>query len=191
MPNWCDNTVIIYFDNKDKKQMDYITKLAEQARQNKLLTFLKPYNENEKDLYHWCIKNWGTKWDIDYLSHTLLKKEGKLIISFQTAWSPPTAAFDAIIDDFRFELYYYETGVGFYGMYNNDGESSFEVSTPKGEKVNWSDEQDIERVFRIMMERDGFTKEQADMFCDIGLPGCYFNEDYEEEMEDEQTETNA
>ena len=67
--------------------------------------------------YNWSIANWGTKWDacesnichndIDYFT-----------VSFDTAWSPPIAWIDNIMQDFPdlcFTLEYEEPGMCFGG----------------------------------------------------------------------------
>ena len=43
---------------------------------------------NDDRWYHWCIENWGTKWDADILGLEVQDYD-TLEISFNTAWSPP------------------------------------------------------------------------------------------------------
>ena len=51
-------------------------------------TYNFPDGKNDDRWYHWCISNWGTKWDacnvdIEYAD------ESQIEITFDTAWSPP------------------------------------------------------------------------------------------------------
>lgn len=68
--------------------------------------------------YEWCCANWGTKWgtyDVDFTPHT---KRGALL-SFQSAWSPPSVAvFQALSEkfpDLTFEIEYFEGGAAYCG----------------------------------------------------------------------------
>ena len=64
------------------------------------------------------MPNWGTKWDLGSprLDHT----PGALFYQFDSAWSPPTKAFDKIAKDWPtlvFSLQYYEMGCYFAGQF--------------------------------------------------------------------------
>ena len=51
-------------------------------------TYNFPDGKNDDRWYHWCIENWGTKWDADILGLDVQDYD-TLEISFNTAWSPP------------------------------------------------------------------------------------------------------
>jgi hypothetical protein len=182
MPNYCDNALIVKFDKNNTEQVDYIKRMVASAEKGELLNFLRPIPENEKDnWYKWCVANWGTKWDIDYYSHDLEIQDGVLYMNFNTAWSPPIQAVQELNDKFKFELYYYETGIGFYGICDNKGDNGVEIKL--AEKVNWADENEVEKAFKSMILAEGFNNEQAEQLLAMGLAGCFFNEDYVEEEE--------
>lgn len=191
MPNYCDNALHISFDKNNKEQVNYIKRMIASAEKGKLLNFLRPMPENEKDnWYEWSIANWGTKWDIEYYNHELSLEQGMLYINFSTAWSPPTQAIQELNNKFSFELYYYETGVGFYGICDNEGDSCVEIKL--AEKVNWADYDEVEKAFKSMILAEGFTDNQAEQLIAMGLAGGFYNEDYqEEENENEKTQANA
>ena len=51
-------------------------------------TYNFPDWKNDDRWYHWCIANWGTKWDvserdIEYMDDEILE------LTFSAAWSPP------------------------------------------------------------------------------------------------------
>lgn len=82
--------------------------------------------EDEKDMpcnwYNWNVVNWGTKWNA-YESKTyraLSTKENSvyIVLTFQTAWSPPYPVASAIMNRFRhgFKHYYRDEGDNFYGV---------------------------------------------------------------------------
>ena len=61
--------------------------------------------------YEWCIKHWGTKWNVD------CTRRGN-VLRFETAWSPPLPVMAAMATRFpalTFTLRYYEGGQGFQG----------------------------------------------------------------------------
>jgi Ferredoxin-like domain in Api92-like protein len=68
--------------------------------------------------YEWCCENWGTQWnfcDPRLLSET----DESLYYEFGTAWSPPIPVILKMGEGFtmlRFELQYFEHGMGFNGI---------------------------------------------------------------------------
>ena len=121
MPNWCENYVT--FRHKDVKKLDG---LEQAAIEGEVLQYIHPMPEELEgttapseglNWYSWCTSNWGTKWDaceahidhddIDYFA-----------VSFESAWSPPIAWIDNIMQDFPdlcFTLEYEEPGMGYGG----------------------------------------------------------------------------
>lgn len=86
--------------------------------------------------YDWCVKMWGTKWDIE--ATLQYASENSLQYSFQSAWSPPVEAIVGISQQYprlTFSIEYEETGIGFYGnikivdgevVENDSGEIEYE-----------------------------------------------------------------
>ena len=54
-----------------------------------------------KDWYEWSTKNWGTKWNAD---QTIIN-ENKMLISFDTAWTPPSPILEKIAKQAEFRVY--------------------------------------------------------------------------------------
>ena len=61
-------------------------------------TYNFPNGKNDDRWYHWCIDNWGTKWDVNISEGDI--DEGYAEFEFQTAWSPASGIFDKIKDDY-------------------------------------------------------------------------------------------
>lgn len=80
--------------------------------------------------YDWNVRNWGTKWDVavhdgdEYPETELVEEdETSLVYSFNTAWSPPLPAIEALsaqYPDVEFDLQFEEeTGWGGNYLFSN------------------------------------------------------------------------
>jgi hypothetical protein len=84
---------------------------------------LKKYEANKakyghKDWYDWCIENWGTKWAPSPNDHPLEAESGVLLLSYDTAWSPPSRLLRKISELFptlTITNSFHEEGMGFWG----------------------------------------------------------------------------
>jgi len=141
MPNWCQNTVVVRGDNTNLSKFkewlgngeDLLSKIKPIPQQlvdttattlhtkesNAELAALQEKNLSElgvKDWYDWCYSNWGTKWDVDAEIDEGLHED--VVLSFESAWSPPQAAIREMASKFP-ELYvrhaYFEGGACFVG----------------------------------------------------------------------------
>lgn len=203
MPNWCDNYLEIYFDVKNPTQVAFINDLKAAADKNVLLNFLMPMPAHQPDLtkpnpffatgplsgdtersfgpnnswYSWAINNWGTKWEADVHGTTLVMTYGILIISFSTAWSPPTPVTMLFKDKgYNFKHFYFESGANFYGECNPDGDFSRSIDF---DVVNITNEQALHTALQHMCERDGINDDVIDIF---DMVGCYYNPDFEQDV---------
>jgi len=145
MPNWCQNDLAI------KGPRDFLEEIAKtELSLAKLVPYPKelenmekttsvPKNEIEKrkklkakygvdTLFDWCVKYWGTKWDISLMSGPDVEEgfspdeedEYYLSATFDSAWSPPVEAMKQFYKqhkDKKLEIfhYYFEPGCAFLG----------------------------------------------------------------------------
>ena len=93
MPNHCMNNLTIKSTNAGFLQgLMNEMKMAEHNEVSfleKLVPFTAETN-HEWD-YDWCVKMWGTKWDIFDVVHASLEGD-TLHLCFASAWSPPIDA---------------------------------------------------------------------------------------------------
>ena len=61
-------------------------------------TFNFPDGKNDDRWYHWCIDNWGTKWDVNLVGAEV--DDDYAEFQFQTAWAPASGIFDKIKEDY-------------------------------------------------------------------------------------------
>ncbi|AAP95799.1 hypothetical protein A6046_01090 [[Haemophilus] ducreyi] len=79
------------------------------------------------DWYHWCIKNWGTKWNAEMLDDSILEgQKHSLECFFNTAWCPPEEWFHSLCTAFKdceLKLYFYEPGMCFAGFFESHADN--------------------------------------------------------------------
>jgi hypothetical protein len=82
-------------------------------------TYNFPDGKNDDRWYHWCIDNWGTKWEADITGFEVQDYD-TLEIEFQTAWSPPEGVVRKLREKFpelSFQCFYDEPGAEIAGYY--------------------------------------------------------------------------
>jgi hypothetical protein len=80
--------------------------------------------------YDYCVNEWGTKWDVggdgDQASQD---SPTDLRMNFDSAWAPPVAAMEKFMDQgFRVKLIYWESGMCFCGLFDENGDDYYEYS---------------------------------------------------------------
>jgi hypothetical protein len=82
-----------------------------------------------KDWYDWCVNEWGTKWDVGADGNPAQDIPGGLMLGFDSAWSPPTAAYEKLMDQgFRIRAMYYEGGMAYAGVWEDGQDDYYEYS---------------------------------------------------------------
>ena len=92
MPNWCSNNVTL---TSSKENIDaLIVELQKPDGEGKVLQSLRPRPSSEdEDWYGWNVNNWGTKWEVSVHDYEIIS-ETTVLISFDSAWSPPTTLYE-------------------------------------------------------------------------------------------------
>ena len=83
-------------------------------------TYNFPDGKNDDRWYHWCIDNWGTKWEPDILDVDGDQDSEMLEITFNTAWSPPQGVVEKMREKYpklTFQCFYDEPGCEIAGYY--------------------------------------------------------------------------
>ena len=146
MPNWCENDLTIKGPQTTLLEIEKLIGLDKTPPEfdfNKIIPYPLEYAELDKKAeamrktdhpdrfkikdgfnsggYEWCIKNWGTKWNVgenDLWWTKSDKPTPKISLSFSTAWSPPEPIIKSLASQFldcSFYLKYRESGEGFKG----------------------------------------------------------------------------
>jgi hypothetical protein len=114
--------------------------------------------------YDYCVNEWGTKWDVggnDYNEPQEIP-DG-LIMSFDSAWSPPVAAMEKFQDlGFSVRLYYYEPGMCFAGIYDENGDDYYELGGMNSEQVKEELPEALDEMFAISECMAEYEEENAE-----------------------------
>ena len=125
MPNWCNNVLELAHKNpkmldkarkafKRGKLLDTFVPVPKELRETvagrvgsdedyaqQLLAFKRELNVKffgAADWYDWCVSNWGTKWDIGADGYEVAIEDGRLTLSFDSAWAPPLGAYEKLTE---------------------------------------------------------------------------------------------
>ena len=117
MPNWCENTLDIWGDEKELKEFKEKT-INEDKDVFHMGELLPRPKDKDSDWYEWNIANYGTKWDDMEISYSAYG-DGELRVEFMSAWAPPSEFIENIHKKFPklwFKLKYDEPGMCFVGV---------------------------------------------------------------------------
>ncbi len=123
MPNWCMNNLYISHSDPAKLQ-----EFVDAYNSGKTCGHYLPCPEGE-DWYRWCYNNWGTKWDFgrdEYYDPAKIE-DGKVTVSFNTAWSPPIQFYEKLVElDYNVRGSYFEPGMSYCGIWDNGVDNHIE-----------------------------------------------------------------
>ena len=200
MPNWCNNVVEIKHTdpamiervreafNKGALLNEFIPCPAElhehdaPVRDGELAKrFVEQYGAS--DWYNWQVQNWGTKWDIGadgYEADDMGTDHGHgLILTFDSAWSPPTGAYERLMElGFTIKAYYYEPGMCFAGIWEDGDDDFYEYTDMDSNEVAEEFPRELDEMFCISESMAEWEEENLDIDLDGGLSAV--NEQEEE-----------
>jgi hypothetical protein len=153
MPNWCNNTLTLEHENPamvarakaaflNGRLLDEFIPVPKSlhivsgrcgADDNPEQIALEAAQKSNielhgyKDWYDWCVNEWGTKWDVGGDDGVLNDIEGGIIVSFDSAWAPPTNAYEKLLEQgFKILAMYYEPGMAFAGVWEDGIDDYYE-----------------------------------------------------------------
>ena len=118
--------------------------------------------------YDFCVNEWGTKWDVGGDGDRIELEEGQdnTTLDFDSAWAPPLGVYQALMEQgFSVRAYFYESGMCFAGIFDENGEDFYELNDMRSDEV-----------------ADTLPKDLNDVFC-ISEGIAQWEEDNEEEDE--------
>ena len=102
--------------------------------------------------YDFNVAKWGTKWEIGGNGDTAEIEDDGLSFSatFESAWSPPTGVCEALVEQgFEVTLYYYESGMGFVGKWEDGFDDYYEFSGENSTTVRAAIGDELDDMFGI------------------------------------------
>ena len=151
MPNWCNNSVEIYHEdpamiervrtafNGEGLLQEFIP--VPQALRDTVSGSMGEDKRAEHEAqqaanvekygyanwYDFCVNEWGTKWEIGADGNPAQDIPGGLMLGFESAWSPPIAAYEKLTEQgFRIRAMYYESGMAFAGVWEDGNDDYYE-----------------------------------------------------------------
>ena len=181
MPNWCANHLVL--NHSDLKMVDRALQalnrgellqefipIPQELREHDPHDPDRPQEVTERlleqygtvDWYHWCLNNWGTKWDIGEAGCAVSQDDGSIQAVFDSAWSPPLKAYGELYRmGFDVQGLYYEPGMVFAGIWENGDDDYYS---------GWSDSREardmlpgeLDDVFGISESLEEFEREDME-----------------------------
>jgi len=199
MPNWCNNSVEIYHD--DPKMLERVRSafngegllgefipvpkelsdtvsgsFGDTDEQAKLLEKTKANIEKYGygNWYDFCVNEWGTKWEIGADGNPAQDIPGGLMLGFDSAWSPPIAAYEKLqAMGFRIRAMYCESGMAFAGIWDNGDDDYYEYGDLSSVEIAETLPVELDEAFGISESAAEWEadNEEDDENIDIDLDG--------------------
>ena len=198
MPNWCNNSVEIYHDdpkmierartafNGEGLLQEFIPVPKEltdtvsgsmgedqrEAHEAQQAANVKKYGY--ANWYDFCVNEWGTKWEIGADGNPAQDIPGGLMLGFDSAWSPPIAAYEKLqAMGFRITAMYYESGMAFAGVWDNGDDDYYEYGGMDSKEIAETLPAELDEAFGISESVAEWEAENAEEEenIDIDLDG--------------------
>lgn len=159
MPNWCQNTVQLIHQDKEKLNI-----FNSNLKKGVFFDFLRPELDNNPDWYHWRLNKWGCKWEAD-VNHFSLDDD-TLFVYFDTPWSPPIALYKYLVNlGWDVNATYSELGCEYCGQFVSGLDYCIDNIFDKfiaGELPDWALEEVGYEIF-TNLDDDGYIDEEGNL----------------------------
>lgn len=111
--------------------------------------------------YDWNIAHWGTKWDLCEVGYTRMD-DNTIVLHCQTAWSPPTKAFETMVErGYEVRALYYGEGYEYAGIWDN-GQDDYYNTTNGSKEARKILPQELEDAFAISDSLEEYERENEE-----------------------------
>jgi hypothetical protein len=165
MPNWCNNTVEISHPDTAKmyalveainegkfcnfaipvpQELHIVAgRVGDDSNPDQIALVEAEARNKEKygfgTWYDFCVNQWGTKWDVDPyepVEYDDQHDKHGITFGFDSAWSPPTGCFEALVEQgYSVRAYYYESGMCFAGVWEDGDDDFYELGSMSSQEV--------------------------------------------------------
>ena len=196
MPNWCNNSVVLKHEDpamieRARKAFNGEGLLQEfiPVPQELRDTVSGSMGEDKREAheaqqkanvekygyanwYDFCVNEWGTKWEIGADGNPAQDIPGGLMLGFDSAWSPPIAAYEKLLEmGFEIEAMYYESGMAFAGVWDNGHDDYYEYGGLDSKGIAETLPAELDEAFGISESAAEWEAEQEEENIDIDLDG--------------------
>jgi len=127
--------------------------------------------------YDYCVNEWGTKWDVGGEGDQATEDGPNAIrMNFDSAWAPPIAAMEKFQDQgFRVKLVYWESGMCFCGLFDENGDDYFDYTDMTADELEKEINPEIDECMCIIEnlreweEQNSEDEENIDIDLDGGV----------------------
>ena len=102
--------------------------------------------------YDYCVNEWGTKWDVGGEGdQATVHSPNSISMNFDSAWAPPIAAMEKFQDlGFKVKLVYWESGMCFCGVYDENGDDYLDYSDMSADEVEANINSEVDECMCIV-----------------------------------------
>ena len=194
MPNWCNNSVEIYHTDpamieRARKAFNGEGLLQEfiPVPQELIDTVSGSMGEDKREAheaqqkanveqygyanwYDFCVSEWGTKWEIGADGNPAQDIPGGLMLGFDSAWSPPIAAYEKLLEmGFRIRAMYYEPGMAFAGVWEDGADDYYEYSGMNSDQIAEELPSELDECFCISEQVAEYEAENQEIELNEGI----------------------
>jgi hypothetical protein len=190
MPNWCNNYLELEHDDPamieraktafaDAKLLAEFVPVPESlhivagrvgsdedAEQKKLAedTARNIATHGYANWYDFCVNEWGTKWDVGGEGdQATVRSPNSISMNFDSAWAPPIAAMEKFQDlGFKVKLVYWESGMCFCGVYDENGDDYLDYSDMSADEVEANINPEIDECMCIVENLREWEEQNAE-----------------------------
>ena len=113
--------------------------------------------------YDYCVNEWGTKWDVGGDDGTYNDIEGGIIVSFDSAWAPPTNAYEKLHEmGFKILAMYYEPGMAFAGVWEDGIDDYYEYGGMNSDEIEETLPTELDEAFGISQSVSEWEQENEE-----------------------------
>jgi hypothetical protein len=114
--------------------------------------------------YDFCVNEWGTKWDVGGDGGIGNGDDpNSTSMNFDSAWAPPINAMQKFQDlGFKVKLIYWESGMCFCGLYDENGDDYFDYTDMSADEVEANINSEVDECMCIVENLREWEEENAE-----------------------------
>jgi hypothetical protein len=114
--------------------------------------------------YDFCVNEWGTKWDVGGDGdQATVHSPNSITMNFDSAWAPPINAMEKFQDlGFKVKLIYWESGMCFCGLFDENGDDYMDYSDMSADEVDANINPEVEECMCIVENLREWEEENSE-----------------------------